>query len=194
MRKIEELPINVYNREDISEEKAFERHAFHVVVIYEHKFLSFLQRFNKNNNLMKAGMSHFKKHDYENQHILKYEGLNGNITIRFPYKSGKNPLINIEDKRNSKAALLVLHRILNQQGRVKWIEDLDDDLLMDNREFSKKLGTYYEKQHFEDKMREMLELEGMQTLTEAQRDQARYELGEKEFERRMREGIPIVFK
>lgn len=95
---------------------------------------------------------------------------------------------------SNKEALIILNRIANKKGKIRWITDLEDDLVWDNREFSKRLGDYYEKLHFEEKKLEILEQSGKQALTEAEMVKARYELGEKEFERRLRENIPIVVK
>lgn len=194
MGNINDITIDIYERSEIKDEELLQRHAFHVVIIYEHKMLSFFQKRNKKQKLFDAALSYFKKMDSIKSNILEYDGLNGNVLIRFPYKSSKRPIESNEMLLSNKEALIILHRISNKKGKIRWVSDLDDDLVWDNREFSKRLGNYYEKLHFEEKKLEMLEQSGKQALTEAEMVKARYELGEKEFERRLRENIPIVVK
>lgn len=194
MKNVKDITIDIYEKGILKDDEIFQRHAFHVVIIYEHKILSFFQKRNKKKKLFEAALNYFKKQNDEKQNILKYDGINGNVTIRFPYKLSKSPTESKDVLLTNKEALLILHRIVNEKGKIRWISDLDDDLVWDNREFSKRLGDYYEKQHFEDKKLEMLEQSGRQVLTEAEMVKARYELGEKEFERRLRENIPIIVK
>lgn len=194
MANINDITVDIYERSEIKDEELLQRHAFHVVIIYEHKMLSFFQKRNKKQKLFDAALNYFKKSEKVKSNILKYDGLNGNILIRFPYKSSKRPTESKEMLFTNKEALIILNRISNNKGKIRWITDLDDDLVWDNREFSKRLGDYYEKLHFEEKKLEILEQSGKQALTEAEMVKARYELGEKEFERRLRENIPIVVK
>jgi len=194
MGNINDITIDIYERSELKDEELFQRHAFHVVIIYEHKILSFFQKRNKKEKLFNAALNYFKKSDNIKKHILEYDALNGNILIRFPYKSSKRPIESKEMIFSNKEAIIILDRIAHNKGKIRWITDLEDDLVWDNREFSKRLGDYYEKLHFEEKKLEMLEQSGKQALTEAEMVKARYELGEKEFERRLRENIPIVVK
>lgn len=194
MGSINDITIDIYERSEIKDEELLQRHAFHVVIIYEHKMLSFFQKRNKKQKLFDAALNYFKKNDNIKNNILKYDGLNGNVLIRFPYKSSRRPIESKDIVLGNKEALIILNRISNKKGKIRWITDLDDDLVWDNREFSKRLGSYYEKLHFDEKKLEMLEQSGKQALTEAEMVKARYELGEKEFERRLRENIPIVVK
>ncbi len=195
MKTVKDITIDIYERtEQIKDEELLQRHAFHVVIIYEHKILSFFQKRNKKQKLFEAALNYFKKNDDIKGHTLTYNGLNGNLLIRFPYKSSKRPTESKEIVLGNKEALIILHRVVNEKGKIRWITDLEDDLVWDNREFSKRLGDYYEKLHFEEKKLEMLEQSGKQILTEAEMVKARYELGEKEFERRLRENIPIIVK
>jgi len=194
MANINDITIDIYGRSEIKDEELLQRHAFHVVIIYEHKMLSFFQKRNKKQKLFDAALNYFEKSEKVKSNILKYDGLNGNVLIRFPYKSSKRPTESKEMLFTNKEALIILNRISNNKGKIRWITDLDDDLVWDNREFSKRLGDYYEKLHFEEKKLEILEQSGKQALTEAEMVKARYELGEKEFERRLRENIPIVVK
>ena len=41
MANINDITIDIYERSEIKDEELLQRHAFHVVIIYEHKMLSF---------------------------------------------------------------------------------------------------------------------------------------------------------
>lgn len=183
--------INIYENNIIPIDIIKERHPYHIVVSLNYR-TSFFSKNEKGIKTLKNALKYWGDNKTDKHNSFTFKDSKGSIYIRLPIKSEEDIHSNKIHKISARQIDKIINRIINPDHHVYQIVSDSFDIQRGIIEENEALASYTDYRYRNERMNQYIEEPGINQLTPEQISQAKFYLGEKEYERRIRENIPIV--
>lgn len=184
--------IHIYENNIIPLEEIKKRHPFQIVVLLNYKSTFFKKNIKGHTTINKASIF-WGDNKTEKFNHFTFKNSNGFLYIRLPIKSFEDLDKLKIHKISARQLNKIVERIMKPDHSVFYvhndIEDKQKDIIEENEALT--LQTDYKYRN--ERLNQYAEDTRINQLTPEQISQAKFSLGEKEYERRINEGIPIIF-
>lgn len=183
--------IHIYENNIIPIEKIKERHPYHIVIALNYRS-TFFYKNEKGIKTLESALKVWGNGKTEKHHSFNFKNNKGSLYIRLPFKSSEDIHSTKIHKISPRQIDKIINRLINPDHHVYYVVNDSSDLQKEIIEENEALTSYTDNKYRHERMNQYIEEPGINKLTPEQISQAKFYLGEKEYERRIKENIPII--